>query len=585
MMSHPPFDVNSRSSTLAGVVLFLSLIWIWRRRSAKTQQAASRRPRLGSRDGVAGRPRFGSRDGGTRPRLSSHDKKRSGRNRERMSTEEMPGILEDLNDDLFAQDAVEANCVVLGPSVLNVFYETWTPPPSWTEASRQILPKVAKHEIRCEVQLELASSKLNIGSTLAEKNTTDNENQGAHIVSVHDVSVHIQSPVEGGVLELKIKQHKEDDKWMEHTFASAHMAAQFQQDILGSQVVGKQVQNMFDALQLVHQGSIASEGKEFVLHDCEAPVPEQDENKDEGKENTVAAAVGVAWGDAMRCFSSLPSVKAILETQLEFSNEELSMRKDEAEPSSLLAPTYVNKRLMLGQVDFFRLFVPALATSSVPNNESNPTRMEQLLTWRKRVARASVMVRSYVRAMKVVNQGWHLDKQLPDGVAYLKRRLAFDHNSANVTHDAMHKNEYYEATVARDVRCDVHTPQHLTNKGASNPSPYQAYSLVGCHCFNLPPKGQDHPLLYNKDPVQALPSLRCVIESNPEVDFFVAGFYPERLRVAIVLVFCRSLPSGIDKAFDTIVSNRTLRMFAVILLACFLFFLSVNLTRVLFVPE
>jgi hypothetical protein len=97
------------------------------------------------------------------------------------------------------------------------------------------------------------------------------------------------------------------------------------------------------------------------------------------------------------------------------------------------------------------LFVPVLPETAVPQNESGKARMEQLLRWRKRTARAAVLVRAYTLSYRVVNQGWKFPFSIPPTVSPLTRRLAYDGNEDNNRRDVTAKNEYYEATVSRDI--------------------------------------------------------------------------------------------------------------------------------------
>jgi len=89
---------------------------------------------------------------------------------------------------------------------------------------------------------------------------------------------------------------------------------------------------------------------------------------------------------------------------------------------------------------------------------------------------------------------------------------------------------------------------------------YQGYSLVGIHAFQWPGRSADNfdllPLQPKKDPVQCIPSLRKIIAENPELDFFVHAYFLEAQKAVIVKCFVRSLPEGVDKKFDTVVSPR-----------------------------
>jgi hypothetical protein len=231
-----------------------------------------------------------------------------------------------------------------------------------------------------------------------------------------------------------------------------------------------------------------------------------------------------------------------------------------------LTMDYIRKRLLLGPIDFFRLFVPSLPETALPRNDSSRKRMEQLLRWRKRTARAALLVQSYVKARILVNKGWVLKRNLP--THYLTRRIAYDDNIDNTQRDTSAKNEYYEATVSRDVLTFVrpNEPDALNQMDRwwqwrpdrlrrSVISRYQAFTLVGHHIFKIP-DDDDFPLLPKNDPVLVIPSLREMIEENPDHEFFVSAMFPDASKIGFVTLYIRTLPPGIDPAFDTNVSTN-----------------------------
>ena len=225
---------------------------------------------------------------------------------------------------------------------------------------------------------------------------------------------------------------------------------------------------------------------------------------------------------------------------------------------------YVRRRLLIGPVDFFRFFVPCLPDTALPRNDSTKKRMEQLLRWRKRTATAALLVQGYVKARIVVNHGWHLHRSLP--THYLTRRLSFDDNLDNTQRDANAKNECYEGTVSRDVMSFVRpnvpdafaTEEYWWNwrpkRLRTTVSKYQAFTLVGLHVFKIPPD-EDFPLNPKNDPVLTFGSLKEMVDAHPDVEFLVSAFFTEITNTAFVTVFARTLPPGIDPAFDKNVSN------------------------------
>jgi hypothetical protein len=481
---------------LAGIVVLLLLVTMlfWRR--TKREEPANRT-----------RARTLSSDGSVVPT----------RNRARSGSRELKSILRDRakSQDGFRDSPKDPP--VYGPGIPFIVYETWTPPFQWSEASRQLIPHNTKSERQCKLTLNIRDG------TLSGRNWR---------FDMENLSIHVKPPKVGAVLELYVKGAPKEE-WMEHTFQSAYDAAQFQEDLIHYQVIGESISNMYEALELVHKGSLAHDGKECVLHD----------------DTSDSKKGAVAWDDCMRCFSGIPSVRSELERNLRKSVNET----DEAEATAALAEDYVHKRFLLGYVDFFRIFVPNLKNKALPQSDSNPERVVAILGRRKQVAQAAVMLQAYVHARKVANKGWKLPHELPDET--FVKRLAYDNDVDNIVRDLSNENEYYEATVSHDVRCDVHSVRHLEKPGSSNPSQYQAYSLVGSQVFKLPPEGEARALLHTNDPVLALPSIRELVEANPELDFFVCSFFPEVQRIAIVHVFVRSLPRGVDSSFDTVVSN------------------------------
>lgn len=444
-----------------------------------------------------------------------------------------------------------------GPAQTTLTYATLTPPMSWSEASRYVLPIDYRRPLERELALNVAALTLSLLPPSAS--------QHPHTIltlPVADLSLHVHD-AEGGVVQLYVKESSREE-WMEHTFLSASDAAQFQTDLVAAQWLGPSIAAMYQALRICHQGSCAFQGQEWVYHD--------DTLDDTGWPRST----GIAWDDAMRCLAgTFPAMAAKLEalwwtkathssvpqtraTKQVVPKEEDS--KEEAANLDSLTDEYVGKRLMLGPIDFFRLFVPTLPAAAVPLQTSSKARVEQLLRWRKRVARAAVLVQAYCQARKVVNRGWNLLRPLPE--KHLRRRLAFDDNMDNRRHDFSTENEYYEATVSRDIVCQVRGHDSLRQRpwwlwGAQRSSPTmslpQGYALVGVHVFQRPSDYTRFPLRPEIDPVAAIPSLQAMIQANPEQHFFVKCFYPEERPLITIAVFVRSLPTNIDPSFDTVV--------------------------------
>jgi hypothetical protein len=248
-----------------------------------------------------------------------------------------------------------------------------------------------------------------------------------------------------------------------------------------------------------------------------------------------------------------------------------------------------NFRNVLGLGDLLYLFLgmlpddavpfscPAAASASIGHHFFN---CKQELLTRRRVARAGHYVQNYIKAMKVVEIGWNaLDRDITplsqvkkpleadaegllirdDVLLPLDRRLAFDDNLANISHDTESYNEYYEATVGRDVRrCEF-----LQDLGGAEL--VQGFALVGVNVFRtktgpLSPGPDAHQVPLNNsvspsdDPVMVIDSLRALVEANPEVEFFISSFFPELSQTCVVAVFARVLPVSVDTSFESTVS-------------------------------
>jgi hypothetical protein len=429
--------------------------------------------------------------------------------RERLST-----------DDSYSRTSAKAGksvaVAICGHKAASIRYETWTPPTPWTDASKQLLPTHA----RMKAQVAQVQIELNLARGILNVEDSDTS------FDLHKVQLHVQRTT-GAVIDLFVGGNK-----LEHTFQSAQSAAQFQHDLLAYQIVGKVLMNMYHSLELVHRGSEAHEGKESVLHDSV------------GDSETIVAAI--AWDDVFRCLGGASSdLRAALEQHPLREWEELELES--------LSSQYQSRRAMLGPVDFFRLFCPLLPPGSEPKNSSSPSRLKVFVDLRKQVALASLYTQAYVRGRCVANKGWHLD-----GGKGAKRRLAYDDNVENINHDAMAKNEFYEGIISRDVVCDTHSKWHPKSSGNSTTTSVQAYALVGFHTFRLPPVGVTHSLAHDRDPVEAIPSLSQIVRSNPNLDFFCVALFPEGGRIALIKLFVRTLPKGVDPSFDMLLERFTL---------------------------
>lgn len=444
-------------------------------------------------------------------------------------------------------------------------YAALSPPKDWAEASRQIIPQEIGTVLSRNLFLDVSKANVVVEEAISK-------GQVEYQLPINDASVYVIPPAAGGVVNL-YKRGTSKEKWREFTFQSSHEAAQFQLDMLAYQVLGQTLRSIFEVLSIVHQGSMASDYTDYVLHAHEVV---EDDDEAAKSDNQVENGGCIAWDDAMRALSSIPTIRIALErvwlihrspdrVTFDVKGKRKELSSVGVDDSRYINDDYLNKRVLLGPVDFFRLFVPALPQTAIPQIESNAIRMEQLLSWRKRAARAAVLVRAYAISRRVVNQGWTLSQSDGDENECLTRRLAYDDNEDNNKRDSRAKNEYYEASVSRDVLCHVR-PFDFFSKDSGNSgdrsaerslvlSPYQAYSLVGMQVFNLPDGLIDDAIFSaTRDPVEMFPSLAKLISGNPELDFFVTSHFHVMKRRLFVGCFVRSLPKGIDPQFDTVVS-------------------------------
>jgi len=408
-----------------------------------------------------------------------------------------------------------------GAAVTKLRYETWSPPTPWTELSKNLLTNsVNKKPQVSQVTLELLLKlgKIRIGNF-------------EELVDIKYIKINVRNAI-GAVLELYINGSK-----TEYTFTSSLAAAQFQHDLLSMQIAGEPIMNLYHSFELIHRGSMAHDGKEPVLHDsaCDDEI----------------LLGGVAWDDMYRCLgTSFPNLKRRL--QYYADSHITSDTYEENDPLGTLIPQYYTKRKLLGQVDFFRLFCPLLQSSSRPKDKSSPGRLEKLIGLRKQVAQASIYAHDYLRARCVVNNGWKVGSSFDS----YSQRIAYDSEVDNIKHDIGAKNEYYEPTISRDIKFHGSLVRPASKCELSNLVGYQTHLLVGSHIFKLPPDtNKDHNVVVNYDPIEKQSSLRDIVESNPDLDFFCMAFFLEGLGIMIIHLYVRALPKGVDSYFDNLLNQ------------------------------
>jgi hypothetical protein len=352
------------------------------------------------------------------------------------------------------------------------------------------------------------------------------------------------------------KKSRLKEETREFTFDTELDAGAFQTLFLAMRIVGRDILNLYNALELVHKSSEAYDGSGY----------------DDGKG-------GVALDDVLRCLGDLPFVGKRIErvyqycadtsnhldpspvagladqsTTHSFSSSLESFRDDNndnndndndkgASSTRGRADEYNSKRMVLGYVDFFRLFIPKilhgtpyatpvaecnlyLSDTELDGIEEHHARVRQMVTMRQRVAKAAVRVSAYVNAMKIVNEGWEIPIPSTDH-SQARKRLSFDHEDLNLEHDRRSENEYYDPMLSRKNQ--------------------PAYALVGYNTVRLSPR---MARMDSTDPVDFIPTLRTIIDKNPQSDFFVSSLLHKKERLITILLFVKWLPKGIDEAFD-----------------------------------
>jgi hypothetical protein len=523
------------------------------------------------------------------------------------------------NKDISSQPPAKSFFRLLGPSVTTIEYTTVTPPPSWSKASRNLVLSDQTWDLSRVLTLELLSapavvSPPNYGhstliiqkakSKVLKPNQNHKPDKFVLKASVSDCSVHVHGSPECGVLDI-YEKGADRREWIEQTFFTAAEAAQFQMDLLALQIVGPLIYNMYVALRIIHQGSDVFTCTEPLLHHVGVTCTDlgqesiSDDQNVAANSSTFVEESGIVWDDVMRClgssfpfirirleamrwlelyvsFSGLPAAKkdkrgssASEDAKVTDLDSTINVIEQEDQPGYIMMNSLYSKRrrLLLGPVDFLRLFVPKLPDTALPEVDCARLRMERMLCLRKRVARAAVLIQTYCRARTVVNQGWKISREVKVHDTYWKRRFAFDDNIDNHQHDMSASNEYYEATVSRDIDCQVRGLSYLDTTSRSRfnrvkdyaaTSLYQAYSLVGIHSFQWSGDEEGGPLHPKVDPVQSILSLRNVISLNPSLDFFVVAIFLPSQSTVIVHAYVRSLPTGIDPKFDNNVSYSSL---------------------------
>ena len=421
------------------------------------------------------------------------------------------------------------------------------------------------HSSVLEVSYKAATAKMNnpktnpesIGSTISRVTTPqescNNDEETLAESYAEDIHSMVDSSISQDCIENSRKA-KSHERRREFAFLSDRDAAEFQHIITSLRTSGVSMSQLYEMLEELHVNSDAYYPEiSPSLHVIKRPKDTEDFNSLEAVQ---FRAAGVALDDAWRCMHEIPFLREGLlqyhhQAYSKFTSKHDNMIATAAANGSYeeeisgdkktnyrkkLAEFYGSKRCIIGIVDFIFLFVNMLPPTAVPyrtpcgaceddmgSDAKDGIRvhhqcLRNTLLLQQLVGRASVHVVAYCKAKLVVQDGWHLMPQKPSSdelknqdnsedsaqIQANLRRLAFDDDRDNWTYDVEHRNEYYEATVGKDVSSMMH----------GDSSSYQGFSSVGMHLFRLPKptkkssrdtSPEDDWLNPRVDPVEYLP--------------------------------------------------------------------------------
>jgi hypothetical protein len=385
------------------------------------------------------------------------------------------------------------------------------------------------------------------------------------------------------------------ERRVEFAFLSPHNAAEFQRIVMVLRTSGRDLSHLYEMLEEFHVNS-------------EGHFPQQLPSKYSKKSFKVAygeehyydapqfCPAGIALDDAWRCMNEIPNLRMGLLQYHQYSYNKIASKyddlivtaaqeeesgDDETNGRKRIAEFYSSKRTLIGIVDFIFLFMNPLPLSAIsyvtPCGASDVTlvddldgdvrrginlhhqRLESSFLLQQLVSKASAYVVAYYRAKLVVQNGWYLLPSSPDSTNEAEnkkesiakqnqtnlKRLAFDNDRDNWAHDIGHRNEIYEASVGKDVFVLMH---------GNVQSKFQGFAFVSQHTFRVASSHLDsdsdwlHP---SRDPVECIPSLRGVIDKFKDRQFIVVSYFNKYSAIATCHLFVRSLPVGVDRAFDT----------------------------------
>lgn len=343
-------------------------------------------------------------------------------------------------------------------------------------------------------------SSLDESSGLLEETASMNGSYSNHLESDHTKT------------KIVIERRKE------FTFTSPHDGAEFQRIIMAMRFVGKEISQLYEMLEELHVRS-----DDYYPQKLSPRQHYTKSAKDAVGKNHVNAPpqfspAGVALDDAWRSMNGISHLREGLLQYHQYSHQKSSSKYNDlivtaAEDEGVctgeesnyrkeMAQFYSTNRSVIGLVDFMYLFIH-------PNQSqyrASDVNFDDALLLQKLVDRTSMYIIAYCRAKEVVINGWKLlprpksfddeggDSEQSGEHAHVNlKRLAFDNDKENWAHDLLHRNEYYEASVGKDV-CVVID---------GNSSDYQGYALVQIHTFRLNP--EDDWLDPETNPINSLP--------------------------------------------------------------------------------
>ncbi|KAL7550067.1 hypothetical protein ACHAWF_013305 [Thalassiosira exigua] len=365
----------------------------------------------------------------------------------------------------------------------------------------------------------------------------------------------------------------------EFAFTSPRDAAEFQRTILAIRTAGREMTCLYEALAIAGaRGEVSAENEE----EGDKAGDSKEATGEASAQRSAFAPPGVTQDDVRQCLGEIPSLRrgldrlcrdplyplddvvnrGILDDDLCGEDEDASSRP-------------------LGLVDFVSLFVPPL-----PPAEDRPDVLPRLapcagseyalegstdlplasgierhyqtlgfvLALQRLVSRAALHVRAYAWARLISRGGWDLeDKDEDENDGELSREGVVEDGFVG-DRSIMVQRPLSASSRGRDD--DVVRERWGIGAGVDDPSTssmsydQQGYSRVGWHAVRT-----TCPLDEESNPLQRFSSLRAVVKRFPYSHFFLFSHYNHHRSIGVHFLLVRSLPVGVDRAFDDAVRN------------------------------